>query len=253
MEISNPLFNDRRKNVSFCCCSVENPWPCLFVYALWIRSEEGIVTSPDLFLGKKCESYFDKDFNYFIYIIHHQRSVLIFGYKWWFCNSRRKRNWGWWGIGQGFHITLWTRFWTGWWISLIISGSVPFASPGVRPHLTIEITVGRRIRCVPNIWMMTINFLCSWCRIGPGRTTEQNSTPSPKIRYSTISSRWCLYYTKRFIGSSFGWLIAVDTNFAVTLFNPFSASTIRLPPVITSNATSLDDGDYDISYFNHEY
>ena len=35
--------------------------------------------------------------------------------------------------------------------------------------------------------------------------------------------------------------------------HPFSVSTIRLPHVITSNITSLDDGDYDISYFNHEY
>ncbi|KAM7528979.1 hypothetical protein LguiB_032389 [Lonicera macranthoides] len=61
------------------------------------------------------------------------------------------------------------------------------------------------------------------------------------------------YYTKRFIGSSFGWLISVDTDFAVTLFNPFSASTIRLPPVITSDVRSLDEGYYDIHYFNHEY
>ncbi|KAM7522288.1 hypothetical protein LguiA_012190 [Lonicera macranthoides] len=61
------------------------------------------------------------------------------------------------------------------------------------------------------------------------------------------------YYANRFIGSSFGWLVAVDTNFALTLFNPFSTATIQLPHVITSNITSLDDRHYDISYFNHEY
>ncbi|KAM7504695.1 hypothetical protein LguiB_003599 [Lonicera macranthoides] len=39
------------------------------------------------------------------------------------------------------------------------------------------------------------------------------------------------HYNKRFIGSSFGWLISLDTtDLSITLFNPFSASTIRLPP-----------------------
>lgn len=39
-------------------------------------------------------------------------------------------------------------------------------------------------------------------------------------------------YCKRIFGSSFGWLISVDNELAITLFNPFSGVKIRLPPVI---------------------
>lgn len=78
-----------------------------------------------------------------------------------------------------------------------------------------------------------------------------HSTHDHRAQFYSITQQKILpSYIKRFIASSFGWLISVDTDFAVT---PFSASTIHLPPVITSDVRSLDEGYYDIHYFNHEY
>ncbi|KAM3005710.1 hypothetical protein FF2_035813 [Malus domestica] len=38
-------------------------------------------------------------------------------------------------------------------------------------------------------------------------------------------------YKKRCCGSSHGWLACADDNLAITLLNPFTGRTIRLPPV----------------------
>uniref|UniRef100_A0A5B7B3J0 KIB1-4 beta-propeller domain-containing protein n=1 Tax=Davidia involucrata TaxID=16924 RepID=A0A5B7B3J0_DAVIN len=66
-------------------------------------------------------------------------------------------------------------------------------------------------------------------------------------------------YNKRFIGSSFGWLIFVHTDFAVTLFNPFSRgnNAIHLPPIVRPEKMN-EDGNFDFEkldeiVFNHEY
>lgn len=51
--------------------------------------------------------------------------------------------------------------------------------------------------------------------------------------------------------------MSVDTNFAITLFDPCSSASIRLPPVINSDLMSKD-GNFDFEkldpcVFNHEY
>ncbi|XP_008234324.1 PREDICTED: F-box protein At2g26160-like [Prunus mume] len=47
----------------------------------------------------------------------------------------------------------------------------------------------------------------------------------------TCSFELNVYYSKRFCGSSHGWLACVDENLVVTLLNPFTGHTISLPPV----------------------
>ncbi|CAL8164021.1 unnamed protein product [Prunus armeniaca] len=54
--------------------------------------------------------------------------------------------------------------------------------------------------------------------------------------YSVTQGKTCsfelnVYYSKRFCGSSHGWLACVDENLVVTLLNPFTGCTISLPPV----------------------
>ncbi|XP_074293661.1 F-box protein At2g26160-like [Silene latifolia] len=62
-------------------------------------------------------------------------------------------------------------------------------------------------------------------------------------------------YTKRYIGSSHGWLIILDeVSFVVTLINPFyfgnSQGIIHLPPFIAALDTSEEEGqDFNCEYF----
>ncbi|KAM7504541.1 hypothetical protein LguiB_003445 [Lonicera macranthoides] len=59
-----------------------------------------------------------------------------------------------------------------------------------------------------------------------------------RARFYSVTSKKVLdfdlsfLYRRQFIGSSFGWLISVDTELVITLFNPFSGAKIRLPPVV---------------------
>ncbi|TYK19445.1 F-box protein SKIP23-like [Cucumis melo var. makuwa] len=57
-----------------------------------------------------------------------------------------------------------------------------------------------------------------------------------KIR--TADFKFC--FNKRCCGSSFGWLIMHEETFDVTLFNPFSGTVIRLPPLPKEH----EDDDY---------
>ncbi|XP_059627504.1 F-box protein At2g17036-like [Cornus florida] len=56
-------------------------------------------------------------------------------------------------------------------------------------------------------------------------------------------------YKKRCCGSSYGWLFTVEENMGVTLLNPFSGSTIGLPPIKDPPKEEEEDED-DIAISN---
>lgn len=114
--------------------------------------------------------------------------------------------------------------------------------------------------------------------MAPSTSNAHDSTP---VRYFNDKHISCFYsvtheevlsfdslvpYHKRFIGSSFGWLISVDKDFIFTLFNPFSntpcnnnVSTIRLLEPFTGPEVFNQVGNFDfgrpgeVVVFNHEY
>lgn len=65
----------------------------------------------------------------------------------------------------------------------------------------------------------------------PSKESNQERCLYNVVQDKVLEFKFQVDYGERFCGSSHGWLISLDETPTITLLNPFSNKTIKLPPI----------------------
>ncbi|GKV20562.1 hypothetical protein SLEP1_g30664 [Rubroshorea leprosula] len=65
----------------------------------------------------------------------------------------------------------------------------------------------------------------------PSKESNQERCLYDVVQDKVLDFKLQVAYSERFCGSSHGWLISLDETLTITLLNPFSNKTIKLPPI----------------------